>query len=344
MSSVHCSTGWQYHGFDAIILENRALRVDILTGLGAKIYNLIDLATGRNLLWHNPRVPPRRPPFGASFDDWWAGGWDDPFPNGAATVFEGEHRPFLGELWTLPWQWEMSHDDNGGPCLHLWAEGVISPARMEKWVSLDSAAPVLHIRYAVTNLGYSPLTFMMGIHPALMVTPAHRIDLPATSVLVEESQAHRFGLPGHSYQWPYAEDDTGASVNLRQVLPASAGTYGFLYAYDLTDGWAGLTDTSGGPGLGLSFSREVFPVVWLWLVYGGWRGFYHVALEPWTSYPTRIDSAQAQGRTRVLPPGTVLTADLTAVVYRGWESVQHITMDGRVEGRRSRRREAHAFR
>ena len=37
--------------------------------------------------------------------------------------------------------------------------------------------------------------------------------------------------------------------------------------------------------------------MWLWMVYGGWRGYYHAICEPWTGYPSPLAEAAslAQG-------------------------------------------------
>ena len=61
-------------------LENRWLKVRLLPDLGAKIYDVIWKPTGRNFLWHNPRIAPQPYPIEADFDNYWCGGWDDAFP------------------------------------------------------------------------------------------------------------------------------------------------------------------------------------------------------------------------------------------------------------------------
>ena len=40
-------------------LENRWLKVRLLPEIGAKIYDLIWKPTGKNFLWHNPRIAPQ---------------------------------------------------------------------------------------------------------------------------------------------------------------------------------------------------------------------------------------------------------------------------------------------
>ena len=86
-----------------------------------------------------------------------------------------------------------------------------------------------------------------------------------------------------------------------------------------------------GAGSGWCFDHELFPVVWLWLVYGGWRGYYHAIAEPWTGYPSPLAEAVAAGRARVLDAGEVLETEVAAVIYEGVDSVSRLQADGRVE-------------
>jgi hypothetical protein len=63
-------------------------------------------------------------------------------------------------------------------------------------------------------------------------------------------------------------------------------------------------------GFGLTFEREVFPVVWLWASYRGWREAYQTFVEPWTDCPSSLADAAASGRARVLTPGEALETAL----------------------------------
>ena len=85
--------------------------------------------------------------------------------------------------------------------------------------------------------------------------------------------------------------------------PRDAAVFGGHWATELREGWAALTDTQARRGLAIAFPLEVFRAAWLWQVYGGWRGHYHVALEPWTGHPMQLDEAIATAAASVLGPG-----------------------------------------
>ncbi len=170
-------------GLDAVVLENDALRITVLPALGAHVSELVDKADGRDLLWHNPRTTPRPAPYGAHFDDWWSGGWDEIFPSGDRGLLHGELLPYMGEMWCVPWTADIA----AGPVVASVTTvgfGTIAPARVERTLTLRGDEPVLRARYRITSLDVRPLPYTWGIHPSLAATPAHRIDLPARTMLV----------------------------------------------------------------------------------------------------------------------------------------------------------------
>ena len=324
MPAAKIDVHWRYHDLRAIVLENAQLRLTLLPEVGAKLYDLIAKAFDRNLLWHNPRLEPRRPVFGQNFDDWWSGGWDEVFPTCDASSYRGESYPYLGELWSLPWSWEVEAAGPAEVRVHLERTTIIAPARMEKWITLRADEPAVRFRHRLTNVGTQPMDFVWGIHPCFRVEPGYRIDAPARLGVIGHTATAPLGPVGTTYAWP--------SPELTVVPPPERGWCEGHYATELTDGWVALTDAKTRVGVGLVFPREVFPVVWCWMVYGGWRGHYHVALEPWTGWPHQLDRAVAAGRHRTLPPGACLECETMAVVYQGVERVTALGWDASVRG------------
>ena len=86
-----------------IRLENELVAVAVLPELGAKIWSLIYKPMGTNWIWHNPTVPLKALTAGASYDDNWAGGWEELFPNDAPGEFLGRNLPDHGEWWNSAW-------------------------------------------------------------------------------------------------------------------------------------------------------------------------------------------------------------------------------------------------
>lgn len=310
-------------------LENDALRVTVLPELGGHVSELVDLRTGRDLLWRNPRMQPRVAPYGAHFDDWWSGGWDEIFPSGDHGILRGEPLPYMGEMWCIPWSVE-AHGDGDRVSLTATGCGTIAPVRYERTLTLRGDEPVLRVHYRLTSLDVRPLPFTWGIHPTFGVTPAHRIDHPGRSMLVGVASDPSMGEPGEVYEWPRRPDPASPEGwrDAALVRPVTDGVFGGHWVTDLADGWLALTDSATRRGVAVVFDRTVFPHAWLWQVYGGWRAHHHVALEPWTSIPMQLDGAIAAGSARELAPGESIETDLAFVVYEGLDRVTSVRRDG----------------
>ena len=321
----------QWAGLDAITLENGALRVTVVPSLGGHVAELVDLAGDTNLLWRNPRLTPRPAPYGAWFDDWWSGGWDEIFPSGDQGRLHGEQLPYMGELWCAPWDVGTGRGSDSA-----WIDGTvqttIAAARFERRLELRAGEPVLRVHYRIENLDVRPLPFTWGIHPAFAVTSAHRIHHPGREMLVGVSSDPSLGVAGTCYRWPHLPDPgvPGGARDAAAVRPREDAVFGGHWAVDLPEGWLALTNMATRRGVAIAFDRKVFPHAWLWQVYGGWRGHHHVALEAWTSHPMELEAALEAGRARVLQPGEDLVTEVAFVLYHGLDTVAHV--GGEAEG------------
>jgi len=319
---------WAYNGLRVIRLENARLAVDVMPELGGKILRLVDKRGDRDVLWHSPRVEPHRAELHANFDDHWPGGWDEAFPGGAPSPNRyGDMLPYMGELWTTNAEHRIVRTGPDAVELELVLQTPITPARWTRRLVLERDDPVLRIDYRLENAGTMPFDYNWGLHPVAAISPAHRFDVPAKQAEVDENGGGTLGVKGDRYEWP---DFNGLDV--RRALGPDAGCFALHYLTELREGWVATTDTGARRGFGLTFDRDVFPVVWLWMVYGGWRGYYHAICEPWTGYPSPLAEAVEAGRARMLDPGGVLETSVSAVVYEGVESVSRLGADGSVAG------------
>ncbi|MEW5980251.1 MAG: DUF5107 domain-containing protein [Acidobacteriota bacterium] len=310
-----------HSGPRAINLENEWLQITVLPEVGAKIYDFVSKRTGRNFLWHNPRIAPQPYPIEGIFDNYWCGGWDDCFPTCDPCELRGEHYPGLGELRSLHWQVDSTDSEGGDSVVRLSAFGPISPVRAEKTLILQNDAPVLRIRYEITNLGVLPVDFIWGTHPALQATGETTLRIPAQLGIVGEASAPKLGTPGQRYHWPSLEVE-GRVVDMSRVQHREAGIYCGHYVTQLTEGWYVVEDRQTGEGFLLQFPLDICPYLWLWLTYGGYRGHYHVIVEPWTSYPVSLAKAIAEKTNRCLQPGEKFTVELRATAFARPETWQ----------------------
>jgi galactose mutarotase-like enzyme len=317
---------WRYNGLECLRIENEHLTLDVLPELGAKIYRLIDKSRDHNLVWHSPRVRPHIAAVHSNFDDHWSGGWDEAFPGGAPSPNRyGDELPYMGELWTSEAQWSVEECSPRRIELTFSITTPITTATWERRLTLDAESPVVRLAYRIANVGYRPFDFNWGIHPVQAISPVHRLDAPARRGHVDEHGGGILGNKGDTYTWP-----TFGGLDMRRALHPEARDFALHYLTELQDGWLACTDTSARRGFGLVFDQAVFPVIWLWMNYGGWRGYYHAMLEPWTGYPSPLADAVASGRARSLGPGEALETEVSAVLYGGVEGVTRLSADGSV--------------
>ena len=325
--SCRIDARWEYNGIRCVQLENEHLRVEVLPELGGKIFRLVDKSRDRDLLWKSPRVRPHHVDLHDNFDDHWAGGWDEAFPNGVAIKNRyGDDLAYFGELWSQPWTWTITEDSPSHVELVMEIATPITPARWRRTLRLGTD-PVLRISYRVENIGFMPFDFIWGIHPALEITPGLRLDMPASrGEVANEWGGGAIGKEGDTYDWPLL-----GTHDLRLPLGPDSKSFALHYLTGLKAGWVAATDVSSKRGFGLVFDPELFKVIWLWQCYGGWRGYHHVIMEPWTGYPTFLDQAAAAGRARTLDPGETLETEVAAVLYQGVTSVSQLDAQGRVQ-------------
>lgn len=298
----------------SVHLENENISLSILPGVGAKIHDLIWKASGRDILWHNPRIRPQRYPIEANFDNYWCGGWDEGFPTCDACEHQGESYPNLGELRSVSWDIESLHENGNEAVAELSAFGPISPVRAVKTVTLSG--PSVSVRYQLSNLGPLPLDFIWGSHPALAITPATILHIPAQTGVVALSSDPSLGSVGQHYKWPFLNGASGRT-DMSRVQSIEARVFCGHYAMDLGGGWYAVEFRDQDLGLIFRFPLDLCPQLWMWLVYGGWRGYHHVIIEPWTSYPVSLAEAVRRNTHRHLEPEQTFVAEVSATVRGG---------------------------
>lgn len=326
---------WSYRGFDAVILENDLLRVTVLPGHGAKVTEFVSKAAGRDLLYHHPRFDVRPPVFGANVDDWWTGGIDEVAPTGHPCVVDGEQLPFLGEFWSQAWSARIIEPGPARGIVDFSVGGVITPLRIDRRMELRAGEAVLRSTHRLTNVGLEPLNFMWGIHPGLAIRPGARVQVPAAEAEFGEGHSSLGVEPATRFAWPNLPIRGGSAIDLSTARAPAPPSWELVYLDRLSAGWLAVTDPPSRSGFAMAFDPEVLSAVWLWGVYGGWRGIYSLALEAWTSYPARLDKAIEAGRHRTLDPGESLTTEVRFIAFQGLTSVTSVSPEGEVEGEKS---------
>jgi len=300
--------GTEVNSLPAVRLETELVSLSILPEPGAKIYDLVWKPTGRQILWQNPRIRPQPYPIDSNFDNYWCGGWDEGFPTCDACELNGESYPNLGELRSVRWTLEKLESRGDEAAAQLSALGPITPVRAGKRVAVCGAS--VSVRYELTNIGPVPFDFIWGSHPALAVTDQTVLHIPAETGIVQLSSSPSLGVPGQRYPWPML-----GTTDMSRVQSARAGIFCGHYATGLRTGGYSVEFRGEDLGLAFRFDRDQCPWLWLWVVYGGWRGYHHVIVEPWTSFPVNLAEAVRQGTALRLPPGRTFAAEVSLTLH-----------------------------
>jgi hypothetical protein len=313
------STETIINGVPAVTIENDALRLSVLPEVGAKIYELVWKSAGRELLWHNPRVPPQPYPVEAAMSDFWCGGWDDIFPTCDACEYGGLRYPALGELHQVRFSVDNAGIEWNNPVVRLSALTPISPIRVEKTITLKES--VAHVHTEITNLATVPVDFIWGTHPAFRPSSGMILRIPAKTGIVSMSSGGQFGVPGTRYAWPNLPTAAGGVTDMSRIYGIDAKGFCGHYATDLEDGWYALENSETGEGIIVGFPVELCPHIWMWLSYGGWRGHWVVIIEPYTSYPVSLADAVRGNTHRRIETNEKFAIDIIVSVYRKPETL-----------------------
>jgi galactose mutarotase-like enzyme len=283
-----------------ISLENGVLHVVVLPEVGGMIEQVVHKPTGRDLLYHHPRLKPRRAYYRAPVDDWWAGGVIEGLPTCFACNVDGESLPDFGEVWSEPW----TVIDRSPSSATVSCATRIWPLRITRSMALDDGAAVLRLHYRIENLGDTAIPFLWGLHPTVPVGKRTKIQIPARI----EHVAGVGGSPDVAHESVFARGP---------VAFADIATRGqrFSYLTDLPDdAWYAVWDHDWPVAMGMRFRAAEFPCVGMWLL-DGWRGLRAITLEPWIGWPGSLEEAIRLGRARTLEGHGRFEAELSMIAF-----------------------------
>jgi len=325
------SDEWTYRGLRVLVMENDLLRIGILLDKGSDIFQFLykprDLdfmclnpAGVRGLPWLDSYQDPVGP-----FLDYHEGGWQEVLPNGGRVCdYQGAHFGLHSEVWALPWRHQII--DDGPDCIRvkLWVRTLRTPFLLEKTLTLQRGEPALEISEELTNEAEVEMPLMWGHHPAFspqFVDEHAVLKLPKCEVVCDLNvdEVSRFD-PGQRFPWPIGRARNGQDVDLSHVPAHGSGISDMLYLTELSDGWAEIVNRKQGLSFRMDFDHEVFRCCWLYLEFGGNKGFWSwgrqnmVCLEPFSSWPAILSNAMKQGTELRLGPRGKRKAWLRAAV------------------------------
>ena len=288
--------------FDAFVIENALIRATVIPELGGRIWELLDRVRDRQWIWHREGVSLDAARSGGSYDDVWAGGWEELFPNDAPGEFEGQILPDHGEWWSTAWT-VAAIVDGAHAVLRLVAELHARNVSCVKEIRLARDSETIQVSYRIESMEKNAFHFLFKQHFPVAISRSCELTLPGGQVSAVDPA---FGtlLPGPGpFPWPLAGHDEASAVDLRQVS-ATGTDREFIYVSELGENWCGVDDLEARASLRMRFDDQL-PFVWLFLTYNGWRDCFTAVLEPCTNMPKNLNQAVRDGTSARLEPGKV---------------------------------------
>lgn len=345
------SDRFQFNGLRVVFLENQSLRVMVLADKGADIYEFLYKPLDVDFMWRSPWLPSSagshilsNSPAHGHFLDFYSGGWQEIFPQGSSPcIYKGAPYGEHGEVWGLPWEYQILEDTPEAVSVKFWTRTYRSPFYLERVMRLRGDRAILFLEERVVNESRVDLDLMWGHHPVLgppLLAEDCIFQVPATHAL----NSVRFAEPTTRFPdgellWPVALDKHGRPVDLRCIPPPGAGVSDMLFFMGLTGGWASLINRRLGLGFGLAWDRDVFPYVWFWGVFNGSLDYpfygrtYNLGIEPFSSLPGALTGEPPGAGTALhLRAGESISLKVRAIVFHAQGPIQGLTLDGEVLG------------
>jgi hypothetical protein len=281
-----------YKDVAAVTLESEQLTAVFLPEIGSKMASLVNKVSGLEYLWQESTGLCSRPEYDTPFDAWDMYGFDEMFPTISACYYEkkpwqGVHLPDHGEVWSLPWEYELLADK-----IHFWVSGIRLPYRFDKWVYF-TAPHIIRFEYQVTNNTSFEQEFIWAAHPLFNIVPGMEILLPpeVKQVVNVLGGGERLGGYQQLHSWPKTKTQSGLEYRLDTIYLRSNLFEKYYVQSRLSQGWAAFYQPQTEEVIALSFPVGKVPYLGIWINEGGFANQYNAALEPCTGAFDRVDLA-----------------------------------------------------
>lgn len=294
----------ELRGWPAVVLQNRFLRVSILSGRGCDIVEMlykpldVDIAprTQRGL---RSRESVRATPWSSdgSFYNNYEGGWQEIAPYGGPPgVFRGASFPQHGESTQLPWDVTLVDDRPESVEIVASVRLSIMPFRFTKRFRLTESSASLEMVSELTNESDIELPVMWGNHFVFggpTFGPGSTIHMPPGTTYFAHDNDEVFTLgrrsDGEPGTWPMMSSPDSIPIDMSIFPPKGSPTD--LHYLNPTEGRYSVVSADDQVRVSVEWDLTVQPYLWFWQQFGAWTHYpwwgseYLVGIEPWTSAP-----------------------------------------------------------
>jgi len=324
-----------YKGFRSLIVENEKLRLLVLLDKGSDILEFLYKPKDIDFLWKSPieingnyKNPITKEYQSGSFLDNYEGGWQEILPSfGSAHNYKDTNMGVHGELYSLPWDYEVLADDAYKLSLRLFVRMKRTPFFVEKVITIRSEESFIEIEECITNEGCQEFKFMWGQHPALgrpFLDEDCIIDLPGGI----SGRTHSINYSSTDimpldvkFNWPLAPSRDGKKIDLSRIMPPDTKADFRVWLEGFKKAWYAITNRRLKVGFGLKWDCNIFRYLFIWFSYGGWLNApfygrcYTLAMELQSSIPDNLEEAINQNSSLELKPEDRLKTKYYAIAY-----------------------------
>ncbi len=326
-ASGHFGRLYLWEGHEIIELSSPLALIKISLSRGAEILELRAKSIDQDLLWHGVedivRHRPATQSIGAemgNFLDHFSGGWQEVLPAAQYPInYHGASIGGHGEVAMLSWDYRILEDCESQMSVEFSVNLRRFPLRLIRVMRLTDG--VLRFDERVENQSANPIDFQWGQHLALggqliaagaqlQVNNGERITVPNYP-----SSTYRFAALSES-TWPEAQLADGSLANIT-ILPPNDGTDGHLILGPMMEPKVVLRNENLGISVKMEWDKETFPYCWIWMVWGGIKGWplwgrdRLITIEPFSSPVQSLDEAIKEGKALVVSGNGNITSWVT---------------------------------
>jgi galactose mutarotase-like enzyme len=323
---------WQYNEMQVVWMENEFIKIGVLPGRGADIFEFRYKPANVNLLLRLPgEIKNPRQTFAQLRDtpnqaeDYYYGGWQDCLPNSTPVNYRGASWGQHGEVWGIPWNYSIMENSPEKVTLKCWVRPMRTPLLVEKTLTITNKSAQLNIQTRVMNESNVTFDLMWGQHIAfglpLLKEGAH-IHTNAKKMVSDPNMPdHRRFKPEVVTEWPEAVNIDGGKDDASYIPEDESQPYSemcYLWGFE-DEGNYQIVNEEKGIGFGLKWDASLFEYLWLWQERYAtkdapwWGNTYAVALEPWTAKSSTNPGEEIKKGNRLkLGPGSSIETSLQA--------------------------------
>ncbi len=317
-----------------IVLQDQDLFIRVDPAHGAEVLDLVDLASGRQLLARTPwsTAPP---PGGDLDEDTWIasyrGGWQLLTPNaGNVCEVDGTRHGFHGRASADPWEVEACSPTSAT----LTWEG--HGLAVRRTLTLEDGA--LRLDTELRGARDVPVPLIAVEHVAVgveLLDPQTELSLPSARAYELDETGGPARPPADATAWPEIRLLDGG-VERGDLLTLRTPRCRMIALAELAHGWAAVRNPRDGQGLALSWDATWFPHMWLWhetrTIGDVWREMTELLVVEPSTVPHHMGLAAAieSGDARWLAPGETARTWIVVRPFRTDTPVREVTADARV--------------